>query len=109
MGKVQLLLVFSIVFLVTYVYGQGKSCPLASKVTSCSPKCKDDTECFGKRCCNNICNTKSCVAENIRGGDDDYKGSKNTATGSYCGNVKCSAFEKCQIDRTTNRQKCVRS
>lgn len=32
-----------------------------------------------------------------------------TATGSYCGNVKCNAYEKCEMDRSTKRQKCVRN
>lgn len=32
-----------------------------------------------------------------------------TATGIYCGNVKCSAHEKCGTDKTTKRQKCIRS
>lgn len=33
----------------------------------------------------------------------------STATGVYCGNVKCSAYEKCALDKSTKRQKCVRT
>lgn len=29
--------------------------------------------------------------------------------GTYCGNVKCSAHEKCDLDKSTKRQKCVRA
>lgn len=27
----------------------------------------------------------------------------------YCGNVKCGPFEKCEVDRITKREKCVRA
>ncbi|XP_017785620.1 PREDICTED: uncharacterized protein LOC108568830 [Nicrophorus vespilloides] len=89
----------------------SQDCPLASKMTSCSPKCKDDTECFGRRCCTNICNTKSCAAENQLGASasSGYKGSGGSATGNYCGNVKCSAYETCKFDSSTKRQKCMRT
>lgn len=43
-------------------------------MTACSPKCKDDTECFGRKCCPNICNMKSCVPANLKSdGKDSYK------------------------------------
>lgn len=49
-------------------------CPLSSKMTTCSPKCKDDTECHGLKCCPNICNTKSCAPANSVGqGSNKYK------------------------------------
>ncbi|XP_074029090.1 waprin-Thr1 isoform X2 [Leptinotarsa decemlineata] len=87
------------------------NCPLSSSMTSCSPKCKEDSECFGRKCCSNICNTKSCVPANHK--DNQNNGYKNqnskSALGSYCGNVKCSSFEKCDFDKTTKRQKCVRT
>lgn len=47
-------------------------------MTSCSPKCKDDTECIGQKCCPNICNAKSCVPQNLLSADSGsgtYKGS----------------------------------
>lgn len=52
------------------------NCPVSSKMQSCSPKCKDDTECFGQKCCPNICNTKSCTQPNQQSGaNNGYKGS----------------------------------
>ncbi|KAJ8914280.1 hypothetical protein NQ315_011014 [Exocentrus adspersus] len=43
-------------------------------MTSCSPKCKDDYECSGRKCCSNICNTKSCVPANMKlDGNNGYK------------------------------------
>ncbi|KAJ8945676.1 hypothetical protein NQ318_012394 [Aromia moschata] len=84
------------------------NCPLSSKMTSCSPKCKGDSECFGRKCCPNICNTKSCVPANMKlDSSDGYKNQNaKTATGSYCGNVKCNSFERCELDRATKRQRC---
>lgn len=53
-------------------------CPLSSKMTTCSPKCKDDTECFGQKCCPNICNTKSCTTGNqLSSSNAGYKDSKS--------------------------------
>ncbi|XP_026467992.1 waprin-Phi2-like [Ctenocephalides felis] len=86
------------------------SCPLASKITQCSPKCKTDTDCsLGSICCNNLCNTKSCTV--LRAGNDQgYKGSSSSGgSGTYCAGVKCNSFEKCELDRHTKREKCVRS
>ncbi|XP_019869975.1 uncharacterized protein LOC109598506 [Aethina tumida] len=96
---------------IDYTYSLSPSgCPLSSKVTTCSPKCKDDSDCFGKKCCPDICNQKSCVAP--EGNSNTRDGYKNqhakTATGSYCGNVKCNSFEKCQLEPGTKRQKCIR-
>ncbi|XP_018564214.1 uncharacterized protein LOC108905715 [Anoplophora glabripennis] len=90
--------------------GIDLSCPLSSKMTTCTPKCKDDSECFGRKCCSNICNTKSCVPANMKlDNSDGYKNQNSkSATGSYCGNVKCNSFERCELDRTTKRQRCVR-
>lgn len=33
----------------------------------------------------------------------------STATGVYCGNVKCGPYEKCGLNKSTKRQECVRS
>lgn len=53
-------------------------CPLSSQATTCSPKCVSDNDCLssGKRCCSNICNTKSCVfpKSGASGGGDKNKG-----------------------------------
>lgn len=64
------------IFISLYMFYILEGCPLASKITTCNPKCKDDTECFGKKCCSNICNTKSCVPDNLRNDGDGYKQSK---------------------------------
>ncbi|KAL1505424.1 hypothetical protein ABEB36_004996 [Hypothenemus hampei] len=103
-----LVLVFFLI--TTIVDAVDPVCPLASKMTSCSPKCKDDSECFGKKCCPNICNAKSCVPDHLRNTNNNgYKNQNSkSATGSYCGNVKCNSYEKCELDRASNRQKCVR-
>ncbi|GAB0093579.1 uncharacterized protein DMENIID0001_087390 [Sergentomyia squamirostris] len=91
--------------------GVSGDCPLSSKMSSCSPKCKDDTECstLGGKCCHNICNTRSCVLPGSAGSRDSsaggYKGSSSGA-GTYCGNVKCNSGEKCDFDKSSKRQKC---
>ncbi|BFG03828.1 uncharacterized protein DMAD_02960 [Drosophila madeirensis] len=93
----------------------ASDCPSSTKVQNCTPKCLHDSECsaIGGKCCPNLCNGRSCVQPNQlgnSGGDKSPFGSKNSgATGSYCGNVKCSSFEKCDMDRSTKRPKCVRS
>jgi WAP four-disulfide core domain protein 2 len=88
-------------------------CPLSSQVTTCTPKCLQDTECgvVGGICCPNLCNSKSCVRPKTGSSSDKYKGSTggSSASGTYCGNVKCSSFEKCSSDKTTSRPKCVRA
>ncbi|XP_063912862.1 waprin-like protein isoform X2 [Zophobas morio] len=87
------------------------NCPTPTRIASCSPKCKDNSNCQGaKVCCTNICGTKSCtdIYQYQNGDKNDKYGSSKGATGTYCGNVKCSAGEKCELDRTTKRQKCVR-
>uniref|UniRef100_A0A1B0BFS7 WAP domain-containing protein n=1 Tax=Glossina palpalis gambiensis TaxID=67801 RepID=A0A1B0BFS7_9MUSC len=93
----------------------GSECPSYNKVQNCTPKCLHDSECssIGGKCCPNLCNGRSCVQPNLlsNSGRDTSPFSKNTSGGSgtYCGNVKCSAFEKCENDRTTKRPKCVRA
>lgn len=42
-------------------------------MTSCSPKCKDDTQCHGTKCCPNICNTKSCAPAGLTSRDNNNK------------------------------------
>nr|CAI5842144.1 unnamed protein product [Callosobruchus analis] len=46
---------------------------------SCSPKCKEDSECQGRKCCPNICNMRSCVPANHKSnGNDGYKNSNQS-------------------------------
>ncbi|XP_060526002.1 waprin-Thr1 [Cylas formicarius] len=102
----------AILAMLQHIVAIDYGCPLSSAMTSCSPKCKDDSECFGKKCCANICNTKSCVPDHLKGANtkDGYKNqNQKSGTGSYCGNVKCNSFEKCELDRTTKRERCVRN
>ncbi|XP_005190815.1 waprin-Thr1 [Musca domestica] len=91
-------------------------CPSSTKVQTCTPKCLHDSECsaIGGKCCPNLCNGRSCVQPNLlsNSGSRDTSpfSSKNSgSSGSYCGNVKCSSFEKCESDRSTKRPKCVRA
>ncbi|XP_037950400.1 uncharacterized protein LOC119681384 [Teleopsis dalmanni] len=89
-------------------------CPSASKVLNCTPKCLHDSECssVGGKCCPNLCNARSCVQPNLlgnSGGNTSPFNKNSAASGSYCGNVKCSTFEKCEMDRSTKRPKCVRT
>ncbi|XP_063709472.1 waprin-like protein [Culicoides brevitarsis] len=110
MAKIALLLIIATIALVLEVQAQKNECPLSSQATTCSPKCVSDNDCLssGKRCCPNICNTKSCVfpkSGNTGGGDKYNKGS--SATGSYCGNTKCAPGEVCKMDKS-KRQTCGR-
>ncbi|XP_055593052.1 uncharacterized protein LOC129744514 [Uranotaenia lowii] len=84
-------------------------CPVASNVQTCTPKCLSDVECstIGGQCCPNACNYKSCVSSaQLAQIENKYP---SEGTGTYCGNVKCNAYEKCELDRATKRQKCTRS
>ncbi|XP_036333869.1 uncharacterized protein LOC118744731 isoform X1 [Rhagoletis pomonella] len=89
-------------------------CPSSTKVLTCTPKCKQDTDCsaIGGKCCPNLCNERSCIQRNqldlgsSSSGGDKYSSS---SSGAYCGNIKCNPQEKCQVDRSTKRQKCVRT
>ncbi|XP_044262338.1 waprin-Thr1 isoform X1 [Tribolium madens] len=92
----------------------SSNCPTASRIDSCSPKCKDNSNCHGAQvCCTNICGTKSCTdiyqyQDKNKGSNSKYSSNSKGATGSYCGNTKCGPSEKCELDRTTKREKCVR-
>ncbi|XP_055320288.1 uncharacterized protein LOC129577383 [Sitodiplosis mosellana] len=115
MAKFMFLLALAVVFIATIEAINFGECPLSSQMASCTPKCIQDSECstMGGICCPNLCNTKSCVrpkAGSQGSSSGGYKGSATkTATGVYCGNVKCSAYEKCDLDKSTKRQKCVRT
>uniref|UniRef100_W8C475 WAP domain-containing protein n=1 Tax=Ceratitis capitata TaxID=7213 RepID=W8C475_CERCA len=108
--KVILLLLLALV-----VMSNAQSCPSASRVLTCTPKCKQDSDCsaIGGKCCPNLCNERSCIQRNQLdlGGGDKSGGDKYSSSnsGSYCGNTKCSPYEKCEMDRSTKRQKCVRT
>ncbi|KAG4066473.1 hypothetical protein HA402_007109 [Bradysia odoriphaga] len=96
---------------IAVVHAINGDCPLSSQHTSCSPKCVQDSECssIGGKCCPNLCNYKSCVRPKVGSntGGSGYKGTGGA--GVYCGNVKCNAYEKCDLDKTTKRMKCVRA
>ncbi|XP_054738573.1 uncharacterized protein LOC129244770 isoform X2 [Anastrepha obliqua] len=108
--KVLMLLLLALV-----VMSNAQSCPSASKVLTCTPKCKQDTDCSGSggKCCPNLCNERSCIQRNqldygsSSSSRDKYSGS--SSSGAYCGNTKCSPYEKCEMDRSTKREKCVRT
>ncbi|XP_017468522.1 PREDICTED: uncharacterized protein LOC108360655 isoform X2 [Rhagoletis zephyria] len=101
-------------FLALVVVSNAQSCPSSTKVLTCTPKCKQDTDCsaIGGKCCPNLCNERSCIQRNqldlgsSSSGGDKYSSS---SSGAYCGNIKCNPQEKCQVDRSTKRQKCVRT
>ncbi|XP_055531587.1 uncharacterized protein LOC129722285 [Wyeomyia smithii] len=108
-----LLLGFIILAVIVVIDGASSNvCPVSSKVQTCTPKCLSDLDCStsGGKCCPNTCNFKSCVSPNqltqsASGGNKYQSG----GAGSYCGNTKCNSYETCQLDKTTKRQKCVRS
>lgn len=128
MKFLQIILAFALFALAVAL---SPDCPLSSQVTTCTPKCKEDSDCvsLGGKCCPNLCNNRSCVTKGNTNKSGDNKCGKlfllqaiyrysnliyfpdasNSATGSYCGNVKCNAFEKCDLDKTSKRMKCVRS
>lgn len=68
-------------------------------MTSCSPKCKDDSECFGKKCCPNVCNAKSCVPDHLRDSNknDGYKNQNSSKYRDLISNLvlRCSLFYDC--------------
>ncbi|XP_035789676.1 WAP four-disulfide core domain protein 12-like [Anopheles albimanus] len=82
-------------------------CPTPSTVATCTPKCSTDQDCSSIRgkCCANSCNQKSCIEYTKLANADKF----TSNVGTYCGNIKCNPYEKCDIDRATKRQKCVRA
>ncbi|CAH1968814.1 unnamed protein product [Acanthoscelides obtectus] len=80
---------------------------------SCSPKCKEDSECQGRKCCPNICNMKSCVPANHKSNSNDgYKGSSQNAESKeeMCKTAKCknnlAARFLCSSDKAY-RKRCA--
>ncbi|XP_075163445.1 waprin-Thr1-like [Haematobia irritans] len=108
--------VISIVVMAAVVFVIANECPTPSKIYTCSPRCYKDSDCaqFGGKCCSDNCNQKSCVPRHMltKFGDssntrpDKYGPNKGSV---YCGNVKCTAFEKCEVHRITKKERCVRA
>ncbi|XP_012228809.1 waprin-like protein [Linepithema humile] len=91
-------------------FGRSGNCPMKNTVTSCAPRCTSDELCpSNQKCCPNKCGHRSCASAGAinTGNDGGYKGSSNQAV--YCNGVKCAAYEKCQYDRNTRRDKCTRT
>ncbi|XP_053688263.1 uncharacterized protein LOC128737612 [Sabethes cyaneus] len=114
MAKLVLLGLTILAAIVVIDAASSSQCPVASKVQTCTPKCLTDLDCStsGGKCCPNTCNFKSCVSPNqLTQGASGGSGNKyqSGGAGTYCGNTKCNSYEKCQLDKTTKRQKCVRS
>ncbi|XP_045505482.1 waprin-Phi2 isoform X1 [Colias croceus] len=110
MGSLTIVTLFAVVLIAAYSEAASGSCPLPSKVYSCSPKCQQTYDCsHGKTCCPNSCNAKSCVDLATVGGGNNDKYSQSGGSGIYCNNQKCSPSEKCKIDPTTKRMKCMRA
>ncbi|XP_054090838.1 uncharacterized protein LOC105210339 isoform X1 [Zeugodacus cucurbitae] len=109
--KVILLLLLALVVMSNAQIG----CPSSTKVLTCTPKCKQDSDCsaIGGKCCPNLCNERSCIQRNqfdqSSGSNKDGNKYSSGSSGAYCGNTKCSPYEKCQMDRSTKREKCVRT
>ncbi|XP_026750586.2 antileukoproteinase-like [Galleria mellonella] len=79
-------------------------CPPPSKVYGCTPRCHEDYECkYGKICCPNSCNTKSCSEPAPY---SSSTGSKYGGPGVYCDGVKCKPNEVCKPNRITKRLRC---
>ncbi|XP_067008193.1 waprin-like protein [Anabrus simplex] len=79
-------------------------CPYTAAVKVCTPRCYNDFECSsGSKCCPNSCGTKSCA----HAGAVSFGEKGNTASNVYCGDRKCSSSEKCGIDRSTKKEKCM--
>ncbi|XP_026467994.1 waprin-Phi2-like [Ctenocephalides felis] len=102
-----ILILFLMAIITPEVLLMRGGCPQPSKVLICTPTCITDRDCRnGWLCCDNICHTKSCT--NLRNdGNDGYKNTVYTATGTYCGGVKCNSYERCETDRNSRRERCV--
>ncbi|KAG7202171.1 hypothetical protein KM043_015853 [Ampulex compressa] len=100
-------------FIVVEIVGQQNSgfCPLANKVSVCVPRCVSDRQCSGnEKCCPNKCGGMSCASPSAvyTGNDGGYRGSQRDKE-VYCNGIKCPPYQKCQFDRSTKREKCVRT
>ncbi|XP_061380654.1 waprin-Thr1 isoform X2 [Danaus plexippus] len=111
-GSITITLSVLAVCIVAFTDAASGSCPLPSKIYSCSPKCVQNYDCsHGKVCCPNSCNTKSCVDLATFGGANNGKDkySQSGGAGVYCNNQKCNSFEVCKLDPATKKMKCMRA
>nr|CAH7762263.1 unnamed protein product [Callosobruchus chinensis] len=77
--SVLLMICLFAVFVTVTAIPSDAGCPSSSSMLSCSPKCKEDSECQGRKCCPNICNMRSCVPANHKSsGNDGYKNSNQS-------------------------------
>ncbi|XP_015189088.1 PREDICTED: WAP four-disulfide core domain protein 18 [Polistes dominula] len=112
MYRKTLILLFCLCLMMIVTSGQLSSkagfCPLKSTIDKCMPRCVSDYQCSGnQKCCPNKCGSTSCVSSSAVNTGNGYKGSSNTGA-VICAGVKCRNQEKCQFDRNTKREKCVR-
>ncbi|XP_034938417.1 waprin-Thr1-like [Chelonus insularis] len=109
-GKTIVYLLFVILVIgVIDVQGLSKGglCPLKSTISKCMPTCMSDFQCsFNQVCCPNRCGSKSCAAPSPVNTGNGYKDSNGE---TYCGNRKCSRYEKCIFNSKTKREECVRT
>lgn len=85
--KMNYLHVFIILTVFAATFAMSPDCPSYSQVTTCSPKCKEDSECasLGGKCCPNLCNAKSCVT----------KGNTNKSGDSKCEFIAITCLNDC--------------
>ncbi|XP_011306766.1 waprin-Thr1 [Fopius arisanus] len=112
-GKILLLvcIVMAVGVIQAQLSHKGGNCPLRNTVSRCQPNCVSDHQCpSNEKCCSNKCGSMSCAGPSAvnTGSDGGYKNSGRD-TGVFCGGIKCSPYEKCEMDRTTKRERCVRT
>ncbi|KAF7990832.1 hypothetical protein HCN44_000637 [Aphidius gifuensis] len=86
------------------------SCPRRKTVYHCEPTCMNDYQCpSSQKCCPNKCGSVSCVEASpvYTGNNGPYRGIiKHSHV--FCGGMKCTKWEKCELERNTKRARCVR-
>lgn len=107
-GAVLLLVYLLIATAIAQLSHKGAGfCPLKNSVSKCTPRCTTDFQCsFNEICCPNKCGSESCVQASAVSTGNGYKGSNDAV---YCAGVKCGPYEKCRFDRSSKREKCVRT
>lgn len=110
-GKISILLALLVIgSSESFLSHKEGNCPYRSSVKECLPHCRTDYDCgFNKKCCPNVCGDTSCATATAfsTGSDGGYKSSYDDV--KYCAGVKCQKGEKCELDRRTKREKCVRA
>ncbi|KYM98156.1 hypothetical protein ALC62_11147 [Cyphomyrmex costatus] len=77
---------------------------MRNTVTNCTPRCIGDGQCpSNEKCCPNKCGHTS-----VAGGTTYTVYKIHINQDVYCNGVRCAAYEKCQYDRNTRRDKCTR-